>query len=321
MLAFISKTASALCCYEEYCSEGRYLANNRECRKTYPSWISRQGYRQVQTKCPRGMYSGGFGMSSCNICPAGYYCPYDESNTVYVEMLPCPTGQYSYAGQTSCQACPSGYICTEYGKLEPCPAGYYCGDNASYLSRARACRAGYFCHAGTNQNSCPTGTSSWYTTTHTSQGGISECTPTPPGKGWVAANHPPIDCPKGYYNDDYFNTGCNICPVGYGCGGGAEKIKCHPGTYAPISGRPQCDTCPESFYCSSPTSWPQPCPDGTYSTAGAAYCVEVPAGMIAPGKRYSTMVRCADGEYSMTGDKTCTQCPAGYKCPEKHMKP
>lgn len=130
-----------------------------------------------------------------------------------------------------------------------------------------------------------------------------------------------MDCPKGYYNDDYFNTGCNICPTGYGCGGGAQIRKCTPGTYAAINGRPQCDTCPESFYCSNPSSWPSPCGDGTYSAAGAAYCTEVPAGMVAPGKRHSSLTPCADGEYSLFGSNTCIQCPAGYKCPEKHMKP
>lgn len=164
------------------------------------------------------MYSGGWASTTCTPCPSGFYC----SQGAYVEMRPCATGYYSFEGQSSCMACPAGYTCNEHGILEPCEKGYYCdGADVNYMSRSRPCPAGNYCHGGKSYTGCPSGTTSYYTTDHVSQGGISECTPVPPGKGYIAANHPPIDCPKGYYNDDYFNTGCNICPVGYGCGGGA----------------------------------------------------------------------------------------------------
>ena len=53
---------------------------------------------------------------------------------------------------------------------------------------------------------------------------------------------------------------------------------CSNGTYANITGSSGCETCPAGYKCGDPRMSPTPCPDGSYSGAGALYCLECPAG-------------------------------------------
>jgi hypothetical protein len=176
-------------------------------------------------------------------------------------MIACVTGKYSFAGSTSCDTCPNGYYCDSTGIIHGCPAGMMCNENAAYMSLPRPCRSGYYCKDGVTETSCPSGTYSVYSTS-----GHSVCTPVPPGYGFTAANHPPVQCGPGYYNDVYYNTGgCSACPTGYACPGGSSghiKTYCELGTYAPVTGMSSCLACPQGYYCSTPSSFPTFCSSG-----------------------------------------------------------
>jgi hypothetical protein len=191
--------------------------------------------------------------------------------------------------------------------MHPCPAGHMCNADVNYLSLPRPCHAGYYCTGGNSEQGCPTGTYSLYDATN----GISSCTPVPPGYGFTAADHPPIRCAPGFYQDEYYNSnGCQPCSIGYECPGDNDSVimrRCARGKFAPIQGLSTCFDCPEGFYCDSTTyDWPQPCAAGTYSDAGQYECTACPAGMDCIGQKKSTLTTCADGMYSMVSDAYCT---------------
>ena len=59
--------------------------------------------------------------SSCEVCPAGYYCP-DPSQSPKI----CPLGTYSLAGNDSCESCPAGRSCINPGESPiNCDTGTY----------------------------------------------------------------------------------------------------------------------------------------------------------------------------------------------------
>lgn len=164
------------------------------------------------------------------------------------------------------------------------------------------CSAGYFCQYGTTETSCPSGTYSLYST-----GGTYACTDVPAGYGFVAADHPPHQCPPGFYQDQNQDSGgCIICPIGYECPGGSSAylrpIYCDHGTYSPIEGISSCIPCPQGFYCSDPSAFPVFCPDGTYSNDGQSECTLCPAGMQCIGGTQDAIAICDDGYYSGYGD-------------------
>lgn len=172
-----------------------------------------------------------------------------------------------------CSSCLDGYYCPETSILTACEPGKLCnwsgwGYGTDMSGLPMPCPAGYFCHLG-EAYGCPDGTYSEH-----NSAGISSCTPITEGQarakvgGSIKKDHRPITCPKGYYNDKGEADDCAKCPIGYECNGGAHIKRCSPGTYSPNTGTYKCYTCPESFYCADPTTWPQPCADGTYSAEG-----------------------------------------------------
>lgn len=86
--------------------------------------------------CPAGRFASEIGLSACNLCMEGYYCPGNQSSYY---SFPCPKGYFCPNGSKSayenpckpgtfngrlrrtkendCLACPPGYYCPESGKI------------------------------------------------------------------------------------------------------------------------------------------------------------------------------------------------------------
>ncbi|RUS80924.1 hypothetical protein EGW08_011305, partial [Elysia chlorotica] len=73
-----------------------------------------------------------------DICPAGTYCP-----TGTASPLPCEDGTYMNHTQAStCEPCPARYYCVNKDRVDPCPLGRYCqGDTGFNMS---LCPAGTY---------------------------------------------------------------------------------------------------------------------------------------------------------------------------------
>ena len=75
----------------------------------------------VDTPSPDGTSNLGVG----GVCPTGNYCP--QASAV---PLPCEAGTYNFAtGRSTCEQCPAGYYCeqnTTDPTSDPCPTGHYC---------------------------------------------------------------------------------------------------------------------------------------------------------------------------------------------------
>ena len=74
--------------------------------------------------CAPGYYQELTGMSSCNACPAGYYCPSISSAPNI-----CGPGTFSFmysSSSSQCFACPAGYSCPSTASLPVlCDRGTY----------------------------------------------------------------------------------------------------------------------------------------------------------------------------------------------------
>ncbi|XP_065885986.1 uncharacterized protein [Dysidea avara] len=124
------------------------------------------------------------------------------------------------------------------------------------------------------------------------------------GTGLVAIDdvslHPCIDCQTGCRNlmcpmGEFYTlfNGCQPCLAGYYCPGGtASAIPCAAGTFNDAERSVSSSDC-------------RPCPDGSFSTTGSAYC------------SFNTSVTCALGSYpTMSGGiTTCVPCSQGSACP------
>ena len=86
-----------------------------------------------QNACPIGTYSSTTGLTNgtqCEICPAGYYCPWGNEAEPTVSPTPCEPGSYNPLTGTghelNCRQCPASFACpliaqTDY--TEPCHEG------------------------------------------------------------------------------------------------------------------------------------------------------------------------------------------------------
>lgn len=264
--------------------------------------------------CPPGTYRDTTGASvigDCADCPTGKYCP-DMATTAAPttgnDCAPgyqCNTGartQYPLDGVTgklcdlgnTCAICPSGSYNAKFGipACVNCPKGYYC-DNSISETEFFICPAGKYCPEGDTTNDvvnlydCPAGTYSSNTGLHDA----SECTPCDPGR----------------YCDAGSTSVSGSCNSGYVCPRGADRAD-PTGTF----GFDPTDTatynvpgpCPIGHYCPVGSSYPVPCPEGTYQTAtGQAVCLDCPAG------RY-----CDETGISTAADLAAKLCAAGHFC-------
>ncbi|KAG3078989.1 hypothetical protein PI125_g20831 [Phytophthora idaei] len=246
--------------------------------------------------CPAGRYGDKSGETSplcAGLCTRGYYCPEGSTSSKQIECggdgVICRTGSpepqlipkgYYSIGITNAtrffqRPCEPGYYCVNGVKYQ-CPAGTY--GATSGLSTAHCsgtCAPGYYCPSypgppsiSKTQNEC--GSS------------ITYC---PEGTG----NEPQF-VTSGHYSvttsemvDDGRNatqTDVRICPKGFYCRQGI-RIRCPEGTYGDVEGLSAASCrgwCPAGFFCPYATTDYRlnACAPGTYSTKGAAECIQCP---------------------------------------------
>ncbi len=308
--------------------------------------------------CAAGYYEPRQGSSSCQVCPAGYYCAGDSTGTT--TPTNCPYMYYCPEGSSAATYCPDGTFGRSMSdKLEsdsqcmPCPSGSYCQKGAV----AGVCKAGYYCDVGASKP----------------QDVTKLC---PAGHYCLVGCKLPTRCPKGKFNLDVGATNdtyCQDCTTGYYCIAGSsvpikcpvghycippsdEPIACPIGTYQPDTlqiSSAVCTYCPAGTYCYEqaiydPTMYPCPvgkycleandtmanindaanykifdCPFGTYrNTTGAesdADCSDCPGGYYC--NNGTIHPKPCHGGYYCTGKSNETACPAGYYCPPITEKP
>ena len=200
-------------------------------------------FDKCKLECNLGYYA--FLGSSCEICPAGSYCPSGAT-----QVTPCPAGQYSDKGAFTCTACPAPYTTGAAGtgvtingcsvklisgnyvnndKVTTCPAGYFCSGGTTYYDNngATECPANSYCTAGTSKPiQCPT--------------------ETPYSRAGAKSADECFSCSPGTYRDETVAE-CIDCPVGYYCENG-QKTACPAGQYNDQTGQSSCKKCPGGTY-------------------------------------------------------------------------
>ena len=291
------------------------------------------------TPCLPGTYMLSTKASSCDICPAGFFCtpqhgihPVECSAGFYcpegtgVDKFSCPPGTYGLSTTLShvdnCTQCDAGQFCDVLNATAPsgpCAAGYFCtiGSNTQtpdqdYSGTAGACPEGFYCGVGSPvPTPCPEGTFS--NITHLKA--ESECTQCLEGRYCEAKNltEPSGDCAAGFYckrgakvdtpqGNDGTGGPCfegHFCPVGT-----AVPIGCNAGTYNDQEQQSECRTCPAGYYClPNTTTFYLVCPVGHYCPPGTEHPYQHPC----PKGRYNSLTQRVD-----VAD--CEPCPPGKFC-------
>ena len=266
--------------------------------------------------CPAGSYKS-FYRDKCYICPAGSFCPGDNS------WITCKSGYYAEkSGSTSCKICPAGHRCY-YVNVAPmvCLKGQYQDQMGQ-----RFCK------------SCNNGE---YSLTI---GRTTKCDICPAGHRCPYLNAAPIKCTKGKYQDqtgqrsckwckdgEYSlktgrTTKCDICPVGHRCPYlNAAPIKCTKGKYQDQTGQRSCKWCKDGEYSleTGRTLKCDICPAGhrcPYLNSAPIKCTK---GKYQDHKGQKSCKWCKDGEYSFEIGRTtkCDICPGGHRCPYVNAAP
>ena len=231
-----------------------------------------------------------------------------------------------------------------------CPAGLECpaGMDRQPNLILDQCRTGHYCPFGNvsaTPIACPKGTYNG----DIGRKVLADCVDCTPGKYCYpdGLSAPAGDCPGGYYcplgtpeADTY------PCPIGFYRNGSAKEsfqdcTVCISGYYCDREGLATPIDCPEGYFCVSGSTYPQPCPLGTYSNStglrrstdctpcpGGQYCDGIgrtePAGLCDAGfycreKAYTsappdgaTGGLCPAGGYCPQGSATPTPCTVGY---------
>ncbi|KAJ8035012.1 hypothetical protein HOLleu_22086 [Holothuria leucospilota] len=291
----------------------------------------------LPTPCPAGTYRDeeeGQSVSDCFTCTAGYFC----NNTGNTDPAPCTKGLYSASGAAECTTCEAGYYCDsettsqdDMYNYKICPAGMTCGYGrvAAPDLESDYCITGHYCLSGDQDpfpRPCPNGT-------YSDEIGLvqqSQCQSCPPGQycSPPGLSAPAGDCPGGHYcpegtGDAYENP----CPVGFylNASAGESSQGCTPcisGYYCDEEGLAWPKDCPQGYFCVSGSTFPQPCPAGTYGNSTGLRrsedCSPCPGGKYCEGfanTEYTDL--CDPGFYCI--EKAYTSAPAdgvtGGLCP------
>ncbi|XP_075695379.1 uncharacterized protein LOC142661742 isoform X3 [Rhinoderma darwinii] len=290
--------------------------------------------------CPMGTYraeQGAQNVGECDLCPAGTSCPNIGMNSA----VPCGAGNFSDRGSSTCLACPAGHYCNEDRTSRErmmqllCPAGIVCPKGMAVLpgEDVNMCPRGYYCPEGSREaKPCPNGTFGF----HPGLEGVEDCLLCPEGNYCYQEGQRGIPSPNG------------LCPQGYYCPPGTGSplsYPCQPGSYWNMSKQGVeisvclpcpagffCDMpsllapkrCPAGFYCHQGSSYPQPCPEGTYSPrdeiSTEAECHPCEAGKFCSGVGLTAISGdCQEGFYCPERSTSATpsggMCPAGSYCP------
>jgi len=127
---------------------------------TAGSYCGNLGLAAPSGPCADGFYCGP-GQAEANPiayeCPAGYKCPAGS-----ISPAKCPPGEFTVGNrQSSCQTCPATFYCTELAAATTCAPGYFCpgGDDkiscplgtfnsafgAGAIADCAPCTGGYAC--------------------------------------------------------------------------------------------------------------------------------------------------------------------------------
>ena len=243
--------------------------------------------------CPAGSFASSVGQESCSLCPAGYYCVSGSVNGVV-----CPVGNYCPEGTASEfeHQCPIGSYnnytgATAESDCLACLPGHYCASSGLTLPSGR-CEPGYYCSLGS-------------------------MTPRP------------VDIDVNYTD---FNSACpvsinatgGICPIGHFCPeGSSHPIPCTGGMYCPsILLSAPFDKCREGYFCNRTSHIPDQyvCPTGHYCPNGSSYPMPCPAGTFLPTEMNTAIEDCELCSPGMYCDSTGLSAPSGncsdgYFCP------
>lgn len=244
LLAFLLVSAAAVTC-----PDGFWLDGGTTCRVCSAGKACASGATS-ETSCGSGDYTPGYA-TSCQDCPAGYYCSNPSTITI------CPSGSYCPARSTNHSPCQANYRCSR-DEEQPCPAGTYA---AAGSPTCLPCRAGNECPgSGSGEVAC-TGTD-W------SSPGATACSSCNiPGFVCPDRDKPPIRCPRGteVAGD---NLSCIDCSVSKkACNDPTAPVSCGAGQI-PDPSFTICIDCPAGYECDG--SDQTPCNAGThYSEVGA----------------------------------------------------
>ncbi|KAK7882551.1 hypothetical protein WMY93_028725 [Mugilogobius chulae] len=329
-----------------------------------PGFYCPDGTRHAtQFPCPRGYYNPEpmtQTLDSCLPCPPGHYCekerltkvsgrceagwfcvsaawtsqPFDLDNYTNANCLcpatatggRCQPGFYCPVGSSEPLPCPPGTFCNSSGlslPMGPCSPGFYCVGGATEAKpldgqTGNICPRGAYCVEGSGQPElCPIGTFSPVS-------GVSDrnaCLPCPGGSfcSGVGLSAPTGLCAPGqllllvplWSNYGYCSamSSRSLCPLG-----SSFPLPCPAGTYQDQETQSSCMVCKPGYYCTESfgfvnTSWLQPCPKGHYCPGGTSLPNQHPCPV--------------EGAVTATPTDKVTGgvCPESYYCPEGSIQP
>lgn len=271
--------------------------------------------------CTAGNYCEGDGNEEPDgPCSPGFYCPSGQ-DTPTPSNFKCWKGHYCPVGTAVPEVCRNGTYQHDEGRenCDICPPGYYCDPTPGQAVIDPApCPIGHYCPIGTGLNTsfpCPPGTFAPVTNYQSEE----NCTA----------------CTAGYYCETPgLSSPTGQCYAGYYCTGGAKVSAPQNDNVDPaqtvlgiFTGN---DACPQGHYCMNGTSYPVPCPAGTYSLNEGVMKVER-CTLCPPGKYCSSKgfidpagpPNCAPGYVCLFGSKTSKPnngtdgfiCNPGFYCP------
>ena len=270
-------------------------------------------------QCPPGELTQSPGQSTCQTCPAGYFCLPVMSANASLNLQPCPRGFFCPNGTGhNWRLCPAGSYSnhTGLGSVEectPCSPGQFCL-TAGLTSPTDYCQPGHFCTQGISVPN-PANVTACTSLALPNSGGV--C---PPGTFCPRGSSTADLCAAGTYTIAPGQESCLPCPAGYFCQEGASSFADN--------------VCPSGHYCPQATQEPYqyPCPMGTLNSENGS--TNATACTLCPGGKYcatyglsSPTGNCSEGWYCKSGAKNATDsvygglCPAGTFCPSGSSSP
>ena len=296
---------------QEICTEGHYCSEGTSDPKGCPTgtFSPTKGLANSSqcTPCTPGYYCASTGLIfPSGPCEAGYYCPEGSSHSRQIicseghfctlnssEPLPCGYGTFmNHTGALQCDICPAGWYCFEGLTTVRCPAGFYCPEGTGF-----------------DWQPCTRGT-------YSNEEGLSapeECKQCDGGSYCANLN---ATAPTGY------------CQAGYYCEYGVDRPDPNGDNYNSTDtsfANTSCSNhgsqtglgslCPLGHFCPTNSTYPIPCPNGSYADAiGMSYCKVCPSGYYCPRKSLKFKDKpCPVGHYCLRGTGNAYQypCPAG----------
>ena len=250
---------------------------------------------------------------------------HDAANGAYDLDSLCDGGRGQEARPTSVRV-ECGDIDDDGQKYMDCSAGYFCEKGASSSKPTdehgnSPCPAGYFCLEGTTlPTACQPGSYN-----PVSKGkSIDDCLPCDAGHYCqkTGMNHSGPLCPEGFFCANGSSLPSNVpCPAGHYCPEGTSfPIPCPEGTYSSIKGlkdETECKLCLPNYYCpkSGQTSVIDLCWAGYFCPEGEKIPTKLcTSGFYCP-KGTAVPQQCQPGSYTnVSGQTVCSLCNEGFYC-------